>query len=408
MEFRQTQLGNALTVIGEVNGEAASMAMGFFVQTGSRDETPDVAGVSHFLEHMMFKGTDRRSAAEVNLAFDRLGAQYNASTSEENTIYYGAVLPEFQADLLDVLGDMMRPALRGADFDMEKNVIIDEIARYEDMPAFRVFEKLMAVHFAGHPLANSVLGTTESITALRRDQMQTYFDQQYSPGNVTLVGVGKLDFDAFVAQAGELCGAWAPFDVHRLRPPCRGQGATKVIADPKVVRQHVAMMSAAPPGNDEDRYAAQLAATIFGDVTGSRLYYALVDPALVDEAHCSYEAMDGTGAFVTTLSCDPERARQVVDVTMAEMTAFVKEGPTQSELEAARNKLASIITVKGEAPMGRLVSVGLEWVYRHDYMPMGEQIDRLFAITLSQVRDVLARYDLRAVSTAALGPLETL
>ncbi|MEI7836228.1 MAG: pitrilysin family protein [Planctomycetota bacterium] len=408
MEFRQTQLGNGLTIIGEVNREAASTAMGFFVQTGSRDETPDVAGVSHFLEHMMFKGTDRRSAAEVNLAFDRLGAQYNASTSEENTIYYGAVLPEFQADLLDVLGDMMRPALRGADFDMEKNVIIDEIARYEDMPSFKVFEKLMAVHFAGHPLANSVLGTTESITVLRREQMQRYFDQQYSPGNVTLVGVGKLDFDAFVAQADRLCGQWAPFDVHRLRPPCRGSGATRVIADPKVVRQHVAMMSAAPPSDDEDRYAAQLAATIFGDETGSRLYYALVDPALVDEAHCSYEAMDATGTFVTAISCDPERARQVVDVTLAEMASFVNDGPTPGELYAARNKLASIITVKGEIPMGRLVSVGLEWVYRHDYIPMGEQIDRLFAVTRDQVRDILARYDLRAVSTTLLGPLEAL
>ena len=408
MEFRQTQLDNALTIIGEVNREAASMAMGFFVRTGSRDETPDVAGVSHFLEHMMFKGTDRRSAAEVNLAFDRLGAQYNASTSEENTIYYGAVLPEFQADLLDVLGDMMRPALRGGDFDMEKNVIIDEIARYEDMPSFKIFEKLMAVHFDGHPLANSVLGTTESITGLRREQMQAYFDQQYSPGNVTLVGVGKLDFDAFVAQAADLCGGWAPFEVHRRRPPCRGSGATRVIGDAKVVRQHVAMMSAAPPGDDEDRFAAQLAATVFGDETGSRLYYALVDPALVDEAHCTYEAMDATGAFITTLSCDPERARQVVDIALGEMSAFVKDGPAPGELEAAKNKLASIITVKGEVPMGRLVSVGLEWVYRREYLPMSGQIDRLFAVTPAQVRDVLARYDLRAVSTAALGPLEAL
>jgi len=135
--FHETTLKNGLTVIGEHNPGAQTFAAGYFVKTGARDETPEVAGVSHFLEHMMFKGTPKRSAEAINLEFDVLGANYNAYTSDERTVYYGAVLPERGAALLDLLSDMMRPALREDDFTLEKNVILEEIAMYEDCPRSR-------------------------------------------------------------------------------------------------------------------------------------------------------------------------------------------------------------------------------------------------------------------------------
>src|SRR5262245_20631310 len=125
MPFHSHKLANGLTIIGETSPSARSAALGFFVRTGSRDETPAVAGVSHFLEHMAFKGSDRRTAFDVNRDFDRIGADYNASTSEENTIYHAAVLPEYLADALDILADLLRPTLRQEDFDMEKQVIIN-------------------------------------------------------------------------------------------------------------------------------------------------------------------------------------------------------------------------------------------------------------------------------------------
>ena len=208
MEFKQTSLDNGLTIIAEINPDAASIAAGFFVRTGSRDETPEVSGVSHFLEHMTFKGTDRRSAFDVSREFDEMGAQSNAFTSEENTVYWGAVLPEFQTRLLDLLADMLRPALRQEDFDIEKNVIKEEIALYEDEPDFRVYEKLMAEHFEAHPLGNSILGTKESIGNLTSEGMRAYFARRYSPDNMTLVGVGNVDFGSFVDKASGMCSRW--------------------------------------------------------------------------------------------------------------------------------------------------------------------------------------------------------
>ena len=159
LNFHHHELPNGLTVIAEANDDMHTAAVGFFVKTGTRDEDKPVMGVSHFLEHMMFKGTARRSADDVNREFDELGANYNAFTSHENTVYYAQVLPEFLPRAVDLLGDMLRPALRGEDFDMEKNVILEEIGMYDDRPQWRLQDTLLEEFYGEHPLSYRVLGT---------------------------------------------------------------------------------------------------------------------------------------------------------------------------------------------------------------------------------------------------------
>lgn len=406
MQFKHTQLPNGLTIAAEVNPDAATTALGFFVRTGSRDETPDVLGVSHFLEHMVFKGTARRSTWDVNRQFDEMGADYNAGTTEENTIFYASVLPEFQDRVVDLLADILRPALRGDDFDTEKKVILDEIAVYDDQPRFRLYDKLMSEFFAGHPLGNEIPGTRESITALTRDQMQAYFDRRYVPGNITVVAAGRCDYDRLLRQVDDLCGRWPAGPAGRVTPPAPTTRTRKIIADPKVARQHVGLMSPAPSAQDEQRWAAQILATILGDSTGSRLFYALIEPALVDEAALAYSPMDLAGAFVTFLSCDADKAAAVVEIAQDEYRKFNAQGPTEAEMQAARNKIASSLTLRGELPIGRLSDVGFDWIYRRQYMPLAEQIDRLFAVSAQEVVACARQYDLTQHTLLALGPLE--
>jgi len=408
MEFLQSRLDNGLTIVAEINRGAASMAAGFFVRTGSRDETPDISGVSHFLEHMMFKGTDRRSAFQVNLDFDEIGAHYNAFTSEENTVYYGAVLPEFQTRLLDLLGDILRPALRQEDFELEKNVIIDEIALYRDQPKFRVYDHLMREHFAPHPLSNCILGTPESIGALERRQMQAYFDRRYSPGNITVAGAGNIEFAAFTDKIRQMCSDWQPYDVSRDRPSPDGRQRVTVLHDDKVTREHIGLMSPAPSRQDDERYAAQLLAAILGDATGSRLYYALIEPAIADEASMSFAPMDAAGSFMTFVSADAGRAAKALGIVREELKKFMDNGPTDKELLAAKNKIASGATLRGELPVGRLVPVGFDWMYRREYLPLAGQIERLFAVTVEEVHELSRRYDLSNTTVLALGPVESL
>ena len=208
MRFQETTLDNGLQVIAELNDQAYSVAAGFFVKTGSRDESAELAGVSHFLEHMTFKGTPRRDAVAVNRDFDRVGAKHNAQTSEEDTFYHVTCLPEYLPQAFDVLSDILRPTLRGDDFETEKKVIIEEIRMYLDNPMSVAYEAAKATHFGEHPLGNSILGTVESIACLQADQMREYFAHRYCPSNIVLAFAGKWDWNSLVGLAQAHCGAW--------------------------------------------------------------------------------------------------------------------------------------------------------------------------------------------------------
>ena len=222
MPFHQTTLDNGLEVIAELNDRAHSVAAGFFVKTGSRDESSDLAGVSHFLEHMTFKGTPRRDALAVNRDFDRVGAKHNAQTSEEDTFYHVTCLPEYLPPAFDVLSDILRPTLRGEDFETEKQVIIEEIRMYLDNPMSVAYEAAKMAHYGGHPLGNSILGTVESITAMTADQMREYFARRYSPANIVLAFAGKGGMGAAGRAGRAHCGSWQGGPASRQAVPARG------------------------------------------------------------------------------------------------------------------------------------------------------------------------------------------
>ncbi len=408
MSFRETTLPNGLSIVAEVDSDAATMAAGFFVRTGSRDETPEVAGVSHFLEHMMFKGTERRTVFDINREFDELGADYNAFTSEETTVYYANVLPEFQRPVVDLLADMMRPALRAEDFDVEKGVILEEIAVYEDQPHFRLYDAMMSAYFAAHPLGSPILGTAASIEAMELEAMREYFARRYAPDNLIAVGVGTLDWDAFVAQLVECCGGWTPGDNRRWTGPPAAPEPKRILADPALSRQQMGLVCDAPGAQDERRYAAQLLATVLGDVTGSRLYYALIEPALADDAQTVYSPMDHVGALLTFLSCDPDNAPRALEIARETLARFAEEGPTERELQAAKNKTATAATLKGELPMGRLTAVGFDWLYRQEYIPLDEQIAAVFDVSSGEILELARQLPPDGGTLVTLGPREQL
>src|SRR5262245_33365739 len=208
MIFHSHRLPNGLQIIGETSPSARSVAIGFFVRTGSRDETAQESGLSHFLEHMMFKGTPRRTAEQVNLDFDRIGSGPNAGTSEEDTVYYAAVLPEYLPQVVDILADILRPSLRDDDFNVEKKVILEEIKMYEDQPGAVMGEHARKLYYQTHPLGNSVLGTHESVSALTRDQMHAYFTRRYAANNVVVSIAGNFDWNQAVQLITEKCSGW--------------------------------------------------------------------------------------------------------------------------------------------------------------------------------------------------------
>jgi predicted Zn-dependent peptidase len=406
LHFHQTQLANGLTIVGETNPAARSLALGFFVRTGSRDETPEVSGVSHFLEHMVFKGTPRRTALDVNRDFDAIGANYNAYTSEENTVFHAAVLPEYLPQAVDILADILRPSLRVEDFDMEKNVIIEEIGMYDDQPMWSAYDAAKQAFFVPHPLGNSVLGSKHSISALQRDQMFQYWKRRYVAPNVTVVAAGNFDWTHLVRLIEERCGGWEQGEAPRERPKVTGSGAFRIVPKEKVLQEHLFLLGGGPPASSPLRYSAEVLATALGDDTASRLYWALVDPGLADSADVSFHEYDGAGVFYTYLSGEPGRARGNLDVAVGMFRQVQKDGLTKQELEQAKSKLGSRIVRGSERPMGRMQALGFYWTYLREYHSVDDDLRAIDSVSLKSIRQVLDEYPLDRLTIVALGPLD--
>lgn len=404
MTFHHTRLPNGLEVIAELNDRAYSVASGFLVKTGSRDEAADVAGVSHFLEHMTFKGTDRRDALAVNRDFDRVGAKHNAQTSEEDTFYHVTCLPEYLPGAFEVLADILRPTLREDDFETEKKVIIEEIRMYLDNPMSVVYEAAKSAHFDKHPLGNSILGTVDSITALRVDRMREYFGRRYSPQNIVLGFAGKGDWDQLVDLAARHCGHWEGGPAGRVATPCRGSRAFQAILREEDQQETVVGVCDAPPLETDDRYAAHLLATILGDHTGSRLYWALIDPGLADGAELSYQDYNQAGSFFTFLSCEPEETQANLERIAEVYRGVMAGGVTGEELTQAKNKVQARSVLRSERPMGRLGSLGFHWAYRRDYLPLEDELAAFSRVTLEDLRRLLHDWPLWPMTIATVGP----
>ncbi|WP_435006482.1 M16 family metallopeptidase [Tundrisphaera lichenicola] len=404
MRFHQTVLENGLQVIAELNDQARSVASGFFVKAGSRDESPELAGVSHFLEHMIFKGTPNRDALSVNRDFDRVGAKHNAQTSEEDTFYHVTCLPEYLPRAFDVLSDILRPSLREEDFETEKKVIIEEIRMYMDSPMSVAYDAAKAAHFGAHPLGQSILGTVDSITALSVDQMRDYFAAKYSPENIVLAFAGKGDWDNIIGLAKEHCLGWEGKPTGRQVTPPRGTGAFEALLRAEDNQQTVIGVADAPALEDDDRFAAQLLATVLGDHTGSRLYWELVDPGHADGAEISYQDYNRAGAYYTFLSCEPEETQANLGRIVEVYGRMMSSGPTSEELTQAQNKVLARTVLRSERPMGRLASLGFHWTYRREYMPVERELDLFGSVTPEDISRVLSRWPLLPMTVVSVGP----
>jgi len=404
MGFNKKILPNGLVIIGEIKTSAKSAAVGFFVKTGSRDESRQVSGVSHFLEHMLFKGTDKLNWSDVNEAFDKTGAQFNAFTSEENTVYYAAVLPEYLAEVTGLWTELMRPALREEDFNIEKNVIKQEIAMYKDQPSYDVMERCKNLYFGKHPCGNSVLGSEKSIDNLAGEQMRTYFASRYAPNNMVLACAGNFDWGQICDIAEKACGKWQQQNIARTLKPCDGEKKKDSLAKPNLTCEHICLMSAGVSAQDPRRFASSVLATIIGDDVGSRFFWELVDKALAEAATMQFGAMDDTGVFQSYILCNRENTGKVLDVVEGIFHSLVKSGVTEDELKKAKNKILTALVTKNELPMGRLVDLGFNWIYLQEYRTIEDDINAIKGVTTDDINSLIKQSDPRNFTQFSIGP----
>lgn len=403
--FVERTLDNGLRVVIEPMPHVQSVAGGFLVRTGARDEEPRLAGVSHFLEHMCFKGTAKRTWQQITNDFDNLGSTYNAYTSKERTVYFGWVRPEDFESQLELLADMMRSTIPPDEFEMEKNVILEEIAMSDDSLERKVYDMIHEKLFGGHPLAWPVLGTTESIGRLSRDDLHAYFQDRYHPANMVLVVAGAIDPEAALAVAQRLCGTWAarPPRPPRSQPPDIRPIVGKSVFE-RFQRQAVALIYPAPSATHEDRENADVLASILGG-QNSRFFWKIVQAGIAPHVAAGRIDYCDAGLMLAYGFADPPNAERLLDSMREEIGRLCRDGVTEDEVQRVKNRTRTALATEAEAPYYRLMQMLHDVDVFGAPRGVGERLAAIDAVTPETLRTYLKHWSLDGeAALASLGP----
>jgi predicted Zn-dependent peptidase len=406
--FHTHRLSNGLQILGQPMPDYESVAVSFFVRTGSRDEqNPAIAGVSHFLEHMVFKGTKTLDWQEITLEFNKIGAELNAFTSQESTVYYARVLGEYLDRAVDLLSDMMYPRLAESEFETEKEVIVNEIARSEDQPYDTTYRRMMQTYFGSHPLGHDVLGTPESIRNMHIEQMRDYWNRRYAANNMILSIAGNFDWQHIVQLAEARCNSWrtgeSGRDISHYEPP---QSINDIMVDQKLKQQIMILAMPSVSIDDPDYYAANIGVSILGDSDGSRLYWNIFQKGLAESAGASIWAMEGTGLLMMQANSTPEEAPRVLKLLRSELDSLLDDGVYEDEVRRAKDKWISSTVLSSESTFARMFSLASDWVTEGRLVSIDEEIERIEKITSADVIRALKRFPIREKQVlTTLGPL---
>jgi len=372
--------------------DARSISTGIWVGVGGRDEAPALAGASHFLEHLLFKGTEERSAREIAEAVDAVGGEMNAYTTLEYTAF-DTRLPAGQLDLgLDLLCDVVsHPAFRPAELEAERQVILEELLMEEDTPDDRVLGVLADAQFPGHPLGREVLGTRDTISAMDGSAIRAFHDEWYRPANLVVACAGAVDHDEVVAgidlRLGRLEGGVAPVRV-----------APVVAAEPlKLLRRrteqvHLAVGVRALPRHDPDRIALAVANQVLGGGLSSRLFQEIRERRGLTYSVFSYAtSWSDAGALVVYAATAPARAAEVLGLLHGELDRLAAGGITERELEVAVGCLAGSTVLGLEDSGSRMARIGKALLVDRAIVGIDDLVERFLAVTTDDVARVVER-----------------
>jgi predicted Zn-dependent peptidase len=404
-------LPGGLRVVTETVPGARSASVGVWVGVGSADETPRLAGASHYLEHLLFKGTRTRSGAEIATTIDAVGGELNAFTSHEYTCYYAHVLAE-NADLaVSLVCDVVLDAtVASDDVDTERLVILEEIAMREDDPEDTLADVFAAQVFAGHPVAAPVIGTTDTVEAMSRTQIAGYYRRRYAPDRMVIAVAGGIDHARVVAWvreafAGRLDGASAPA-APRSGPVQRpGTGSGVVVAERDIEQAHLCVGVPGLARGDRRRHALAVLSTAVGGGMSSRLFRLIREEhGLAYSCYTATSAYAGTGSFSVYAGCHPENLGTVAALIGAELASVAETGLNASELARAKGQITGSLVLGLEDTESRMSRIGKRLLVRPDHTTLERELADIRRVTGGQVatlaRDLLGR----PVTVAVVGP----
>jgi predicted Zn-dependent peptidase len=403
-----TELDNGMTVVTERIPWVRSVSAGFWVGTGSRDEAPGMFGASHFLEHLLFKGTAARTARRIAEEVDAVGGDMNAFTTKEYTAFYLRVLDDSLGLGLDILSDILwSPAFRPEEVEAERQVILEEILMRADEPADLVHEVFTEALFPDHPVGREVLGDEETIEAMSREDIAAFHAHHYRPGNVVFAAAGQLDHAAVVDGvarrfAGARGGA-APDRAVPVDPP----RALAVDARP-TEQVHLVLGVRSLDRHDEDRYALAVVNHVLGGGLSSRLFQKIREERGLAYSVYSYRAaFADSGALAVYAGTMPSRVAEVVGLVRDELDAMAGHGITPRELEVAKGHLVGEMALSLEDSAARMSRIGRSQLVHGTVLTVDQVAERIAAVTMEDVERVAATVLGNERVLAAVGPVDS-
>jgi predicted Zn-dependent peptidase len=390
--LRSTTIDEGLTIVTEHMPDVRSVSTGFWVGTGSVDEAPAQSGASHFLEHLLFKGTPTRTARAIAESVDAVGGDLNAFTTKEYTTFYVRLLAE-DLDLgLDILSDIMwSPAFRTGEFESERQVILEEILMHADEPADLVHDVLAEALFPGHPLGREVLGEQVTVGAMSVEQVAAFHAEHYRPGNIVVAAAGHVDHDrvtdAVAARLSGRSGGQKPRRSEPIAPSLR-----RVVLPRMTEQTHLAVAAPAPDRDDEDRHAMTIVEHVLGGGMSSRLFQSIREERGLAYSVYAYRlGFQGAGALAVYAGTSPAHTAEVLDLIGTEFERMAAHGVTAEEMESARSHIRGAMALGLEDSGARMSRIGHGQVVHGRVLSLDEVEARLAGMTLDHVNEVASR-----------------
>jgi predicted Zn-dependent peptidase len=407
--YRRDVLDNGIRVVTESNLDARSLALGFWVGVGSSYEPAGLSGVSHFIEHILFKGTRKRSAFEIAHALESVGGAIDAFAGRESTAFICRCLPEHLRRSVDVVSDMLcDPAMRREAIELEKKVISEEIRNYEDSPEDVIHELIARSVWADNPLAKPVLGTMDSVGGLTRETVLPYFRDHYVSGNVIVAASGKVDHGKLVRSVERM------LRVPERRMPHGPRAYENPLArihneKRKVAQCYICMGIEGPSYMDARRYRTLLLAMVLGGGMTSRLFQEVRERrGLAYNVYCSADFYRQSGILIIFLAVDPRKARDSVAHVSKQLRRIKRRGVEQGELRSAKQQLKGSLLLGLESMTARMNRLARQEYYCGGYIPVETTLRRAMNVSRDAVAEEAARIlDASRFSMVTVGPPST-
>jgi len=405
MHYEFSTLSNGLRVITQDMPSIHSATLGAWVDTGSRDEEPREAGASHFLEHLLFKGSERLTAHQIAEGFDALGARHNAFTSKEYTVYWAKARSADISFAVDVMAEMLqRPAFRQEEIDSERHVVLEEINMNEDDPTDVAHELFVHKLWKDHPLAPPILGTRDSITGMSRDTIRGYWQRRYNPHSVVIAAAGRVEHDELVEQVGELFIDWSGDPLERAHAPAEEpQGIAVRTRDTE--QAHLVLGTTSLRRDDDRRWAGDVVDHVLGSGMSSRLFREVREQrGLAYAVHSFRMPFAETGANAVYVGTTPTQAPEVLKLIRSELDKMIAVGLSAEELERAKGHVRGSLALSLEDSNSRMSRLGRNELTGIEHLPVDEVIARIDAVTLEDTVEVAEAMYSGPYVLGAVGP----